>query len=111
MAVHYCYTIDPPASNHEHVEAGGMRPDGTLVRKLAIPESPDEELRGEKYSQEMIDWLHNSERAHIVRTLPTDSQLTKVWTEKVGTIAENGGHDYLTKAKQVSNIQLQPAND
>lgn len=108
MAVHYCYTIDPAPLNAEEVEAGGVRADGTIVRKLAIPESPDEELRGEKYAQEQIDWLHNSERTHIARTLPQNATLTKVWTEKVGDIAPDGKHDYLTKSKQVENIPLQP---
>lgn len=83
MAIHYCYKIEPAPSSAEHVRAGFMRADGTLVRKLVIPESPDEELRGEKYDQDMINWLNESEKQHIKNNMPDGSVLVKVWTERV----------------------------
>ena len=83
MAVHYCYKIDPAPSSADHVHAGFMREDGTLVRKVVIPESPDEDLRGEQYGQEVIDWLHASEKQHIKGNMPDGAVLVKVWTERV----------------------------
>lgn len=83
MAIHYCYKINPTPSSADHVKAGFLREDGTLVRKLVIPESPDEKLRGEQYNQEMIDWLHQSEKEHIKATLPDGAEITEVWTERV----------------------------
>lgn len=83
MAIHYCYKIKPAPSSADHVKAGYMREDGTLVRKMVIPESPEEKLRGEEFSQEMIDWLHQSEKQHIKMNLPDGSEITEVWTERV----------------------------
>ena len=54
MAVRYRYTTSQ----------------GTVVdRRLIIPSSPDEELRGELYAQEDIDWLHRSEQDQIAQAI------------------------------------------
>lgn len=109
MAVHYLYTMDPAPTNHEVVNAGGLRDDGAIIRKLAIPENTEEELRGSTYSQEDIDWLHNSERQNIVASLPPGASLLKVWTEKIAGFNDNGSYNYQAKGKLANNIPLQPA--
>jgi hypothetical protein len=91
MAVRYVFRVDPPFTDEHrrNTGAGELRADGAeVVRKVVIPESPDEELRGETYEQDVIDWHHNSELEHITNRLPDGHTLTGIWTERTtdGTV-------------------------
>src|ERR1700753_3431285 len=87
MAIRYVFRVDPPFTDDQRARtgAGELRADGAeVVRKVQIPESPDEELRGETYDQEMIDWHHRSEQEHIHNRCPEGHTVTEIWTERVG---------------------------
>lgn len=73
--------------------------EGVTHRRLQIPESPDENLRGENYDQEDIDWLHEGEKENTVRDFRrqqarrTEDQeplvLEEMWTERQdGTVVQ-----------------------
>lgn len=82
MAVRYAYKIK--------YEGGGTE---TVNRRMVIPESPDEKLRGETYDQDQIDWLHQTEQENIAAQIELrHGQGTKLvgkpWTEDVGTVGK-----------------------
>lgn len=86
MAVRYVFRVDPPFTDVQRRDngAGELRDDGAVVvRKVQIPESPEEELRGETYDQDMIDWHHRSEQEHIRNRCPDGHTISDVWTERV----------------------------
>jgi hypothetical protein len=62
---------------------------GVTDRRMLIPESPEEKLRGETYGEDMIEWLHKSEQANIAaevtRQQEADStvEFVKMWHEPV----------------------------
>lgn len=62
---------------------------GVTQRRMLIPENPKEKLRGETYSQEMIDWLHNTEQQNIAAEVQRQQQqdstveFVKLWAEPV----------------------------
>jgi hypothetical protein len=96
--------------HHDRVGAAGIRKyDGVIVRNMVIPESPDEELRGERYTQEDIDWLHAGEYNSIFSRLPEGAVVQKVWTEKA-SVGSDGAHDYLKKGKQVAAFPIGEQN-
>lgn len=80
MAVRYAYKIK--------YEGGGTE---TVNRRMVIPESSDEKLRGETYDQDQIDWLHKTEQDNIANQIELrhgkgTKLVGKPWTEDVGTV-------------------------
>lgn len=73
MAVRYKYEV---------VDSNGVTEQRDM--RMLIPESPEEELRGETYDEEMIKWLHQSEQQNAMKYAVMDGlQVTNIWTEKV----------------------------